>query len=296
MLLSTREGRPERIGGRERGNAHQDVGLLDRAVRDRQGRAALDDGVCGHATLHRAGLDREIPAGDAQGALNGVDDRVVVDRPRDGDHEILRAVVCAVVADHGVAGDRPDRRGVTADRAAKRVRAHHRLEEPLARDIRRIVVGHRQFFENHAAFVLEVGRIDQRRREHVCEHIDRHQQVTVAHLGVVAGVLLGRHRVVLAADSVEADGDVEGAARRRSLEQQVLEEVRRPVRGGLFVARTDRNPVADGGAAGSGDLLTQNPYAARQNASSNERVSGCGERQFGQVKGESDGAVHRPPA
>jgi hypothetical protein len=65
---------------------------------------------------------------------------------------------------------------------------------------------------------------------------DRHRQIEIAHLGVVAGVLLRRHRVVLAADRVERDGDVERGAGRRALEEQVLEKVRRPVGHGHLIA------------------------------------------------------------
>src|SRR5690606_40974998 len=68
-------------------------------------------------------------------------------------------------------------------------------------------------------------------------------------LGVVAGVFLGCCRVVLATDGVEADGDVEGVARTRAFEEQVLEKVCRAVGLGFFVSRADRDPESDRCAA-----------------------------------------------
>lgn len=114
--------------------------------------------------------------------------------------------------------------------------AQHGLEEPLARDIRRIVVGHRELFEDDAALGFELLGVENGRGHHVGEHLDRHRQVAVAHLRVVAGVLLGGERVVFAADGVERDRDVEGRASGRALEEQVLEEVRGPEGLGQLVA------------------------------------------------------------
>ena len=174
--------------------------------------------------------------------------------------------------------------------------AEHRLEEPLADDVGRVVVGHRQLFEDDAALGLELVGVEQRRGEHVGEHLDRHRQILVADLGVVAGVLLGGHRVVLAADRVERDGDVERRARRGALEEQVLEEVRRAVGDRLLVARADRDPEADGRALRSGHLLAQDAHAAGEHAAADETAAGCGDRQLGQVEGKLHRAVHRDEA
>ena len=127
-------------------------------------------------------------------------------------------------------------------------------------------------------------------------------EVAILHLGVVAGVLLGRHRVVLAADRVEGDRDVERGARGRALEEQVLEEVRGAearrrgaVAGGdriRFVAGADGDPVAERGAAGARDLLAEDADTARKHGPPDQRIAGCGEREVGQTEGEVDCAVH----
>ena len=88
----------------------------------------------------------------------------MVDRSGDRDHEVLRAVVATVVIPDGIAGDRIDGVGAAADRTTERMLAEHGLEEALARDVGRVVVGHRQLFEDHPALVLELRRVEQRSR------------------------------------------------------------------------------------------------------------------------------------
>ena len=150
----------------------------------------------------------------------------MVDCAGDGDHEILRAVVGAVMVPHSVPGGRLNRLRVTTDRAAKRMLTEHGLEEPLARDIRWIIVGHREFFQNDTALGLELCRVKQAGGEHVGDDVDGHRKIAILHLGVIAGVLLGCDGVVFATDRVEAHRNVEGRTSLRSLEQKVLEEVR----------------------------------------------------------------------
>jgi hypothetical protein len=216
----------------------------------------------------------------------------VIDGTGDGDDEILRAVVGAIVRPDRIPRHGGDGLGVAADRSTKRMLAEHRLEETLARDIRWVVVGHGELFEDDAALVLEVAGVDKARREHVGYDVDRHGQIPVLNLGVVAGVFLRRHGVVLAADRVEAHRDVEGRASGRPLEQQVLEKMGRAVREWKLVARADRYPIADRRAPGARHVFAENAHSARQHTASNERVSRCGERQFGKVERESYSTVH----
>ena len=70
------------------------------------------------------------------------------------------------------------------------------------------------------------------------------RQVLIAHLRVVAGVLLRGDRVVVAAHRVEGDRDLESRARRRALEGHVFEEVRKAAFaiGFLKRARSDPHP------------------------------------------------------
>ena len=58
------------------------------------------------------------------------------------------------------------------------------------------------------------------------QDVDRHRQMLVEHLDVVAGVFLRRERVEVAAERVDLLRDVLGRAGRRALEEHVLDEVR----------------------------------------------------------------------
>ena len=77
------------------------------------------------------------------------------------------------------------------------------------------------FFSRSMSSALNAGRITMSD-----EHVDRERQVLVEHLDVVARVFLGGERVHLAADRVDGLRDVLGAARRRALEEHVLDEMR----------------------------------------------------------------------
>ncbi len=90
---------------------------------------------------------------------------------------------------------------------------------------------------------------EQRIGDQVGEDLDRQRQMLVEHLQVIAGVFLRREGVDLSADRIDLLGDLLGVARRRALEEHVLDEVRDA--GGFrgLVTRTARQPDADGDRA-----------------------------------------------
>ena len=138
------------------GHPDQQVRLLEGPLH-RHERAAPLDQVEGWITPNDGRRrDVEFPARCRQGGRHEGDEQVVVDGTRDGDDEVLRPVVGAVVLPHRFPGDRRDRLGIAADRPAQGMLTEDRLEEPLARDIRRVVVGHRELFEDDAPFALEL--------------------------------------------------------------------------------------------------------------------------------------------
>ena len=96
------------------------------------------------------------------------------------------------------------------------------------------------FFSRSISSVANAGRMHDVRQQ-----IDRKRQVLVEDLDVVAGVLLRRERVELAADRVDRLRDVLGRARVGALEEHVLDEVRdAALRVGL-VPRAAHQPDAD---------------------------------------------------
>jgi hypothetical protein len=218
---------------------------------------------------------------------------VVVDRSGDGHDEVARAVVGTVVAVHVVTDGGPDALGRAPDGTPEGVVAEDRFEEAFTGHVGRVVVGHGEFFEDDAAFGLELDGVERRRGDHVGEDVDRVVEVDVAHPGVVAGVLLRGRGVVLAADRLEGDRDVERGARRRPLEEEVLEEVRGAALSGLLVAGAHGDPEADGRAAGPGHLLGEDADARREEGAPHECVARRAEGELDRVEWEGDRAVHR---
>ena len=106
----------------------------------------------------------------------------------------------AVVLPHRVPRDVADRRGRAADRPTQGVSAQDSCRELLVHDVGRVVVVHRELFEDHAALGLELVGVEPGRRDHVGDDVDRHRQVVVEHPGVVAGVLLAGGGVGLTTD------------------------------------------------------------------------------------------------
>ncbi len=208
------------------------------------------------------------------------------------DDEVLRAVVAAVVRDDGVALGGFDVRGAAADGTAERVIPQVGLEEALADDVAGVVVRHGEILEDDPALGLELLGVDEAGGDHVGQHVDGHAEVAILHLGVVAGVLLGGDGVVLAADRVEGHGDVEGRARRRALEEEVLEEVRGSEVARLLVARADRDPQADRGAAAAGHVLAEDAHAGRQDGPPDTGAARRLHGEIGEIEGEFYGAGH----
>ena len=237
------------------GHAEDDVGLLGlaadqldagRAVRiaRRPSRGAIGRGV--------ACLAGRRPSRRPRGPG---DDLVVVDVARGGDDQVRRVVVLLVEAAMRSAVQGVDGVDRAEDRAAERGVAEHGVREQVVHAVARVVLVHGDLFEDHAALGVDVRRADQRAGQHVADDVDGERQVGVEHPRVVAGVLLGGEGVHLAADRVDGGGDVQRAALRGALEEQVLEVVRGAVqrrasrRGSRRAPRCRRSP--SGRTAGS---------------------------------------------
>ena len=95
-------------------------------------------------------------------------------------------------------------------------------------------------------FSRSMSSVAEGRTHHdVGEHVDGQRQVLVEHLDVVARVFLGGEGVHLTADRVDRLRDVLGAARRRALEEHVLDEVGDAALLLGLVTRAARQPDAD---------------------------------------------------
>ena len=269
-----RQREPPVVGGRQPRGADDDVGLLDLTAHRQRDALGRDPGRLRRvgATVARQRPGVQVPAAARERVRHLPHQRVVVDPARGRDHEGLRTVVPAVVLPHGVPRDRTDRLGGAADRAAERVGAEHRRGELLVHDVARVVVAHRELLEDDAALGLQLVAVEARGGDHVTDDVDRHREVRVEHAGVVAGVLLARGGVRVAAHRVEGLGDVQGGASPGALEQQVLEEV-----GGAevpvgLVPRADPDPRAHRRRAQARHLLGEHTDTAGQDGATDRRT------------------------
>ena len=101
-------------------------------------------------------------------------------------------------------------------------------------------------FNDDVLFALKLVAIQGGIEEHVRKDIDRVGDMLGEYLGVIAGVLLVRERIEVAADRVELVGDLPRGSRRRPLEQHMFDDVCNPLLGRNFIARPDPDPYADG--------------------------------------------------
>ncbi len=153
----------------------------------------------------------------------------------------------------------------TADhRTSHRVIAEHGREEHVAEAVLGIVVTHGDLFEDDVALHFDILGGTTPPQHDIGHQIDRELQVGVEHMRVVTGVLARGERVQLTADGIDSLRDVDRAARRGGLEQQVLQEVGGTRDASSFVAGTDTYPHPDRCRAHRRDVLSDHPESAGQ--------------------------------
>lgn len=146
---------------------------------------------------------RDRAAGLLEGPADLAYDGGVVDIARGRDDQMGRVVVLLVEAADTVGAQRVDRVDRAENGTAEGAVAEHRLREQIVHAVARVVLRHRDLFEDDTALGVDVVLEDQRSGEHVADHVDGERQVGVEHARVVAGVLLRRERVHLTADRVD---------------------------------------------------------------------------------------------
>ena len=115
----------------------------------------------------------------------------------------------------------------------------------LGGEIGGLVGVHEDLVQDHLALGLDVVGTQRRVRHDGAEDVEPEGEVLGEQADVERRVLLGGEGVHVTADLVDRLGDVGRAPRRRALEQQVLEEVRRAGVGVVLVARPGTHPHPD---------------------------------------------------
>ncbi len=273
---------PERVaalvGAGQSIDAEHEVDLLERpAHHDLTRRRTAQPPGTPHRHRHRVGVVEEARAGERLADLPHHGRVVQVAGHRDD--RVRSGVVRAVEATHLRAGQRLHRLDGAGYRPAQRGGTVARRREQVADHVVGVVVVHGDLVEDHLALRLDICCLESRRRHHVAEHVDRTRQVLVTHTGVEAGVLLRREGVDLAADLVELHREVERGARRRALEQQVLEEVRGPGKRRDLVTRPDTDPHADRSRPHAWHRLGHDPQPTREDGTADRSPSVPGGEQ-----------------
>ena len=140
--------------------------------------------------------------------------------------------------------------------------AEHRLGGEIVYEILRVVLDHRNLLEHDLAFGVDVG--EQRLEHHVRHHVERHLDVVVGHARVDDRRLPRRRSVQLAPHRVEHLRDAHRVEARRSLEQQVLDEVRHPRLAPGLVTRPGADPEPERRGADAVDVLADHALTTRE--------------------------------
>ena len=188
-----------------------------------------------------------------------LDELVVVDAPRRGDDDVVRAVAIAVKGAERAPGDGRDHIGRAQDRPSQRMTAEDGPGDQVEDQLLGRVVHHRDLLEDDLPFRVEVGEAGS--EDHVGHDVERGLQVLVEDARVDDRVVARGRGVQLAAERVEDLGDLEGRVGGGALEEQMLEEVAHSCVRVALVPRARADPEPDGrrADAGSGSVTTRVP-------------------------------------
>ena len=178
------------------------------------------------AAVHRLRLlrmARRLPG--AQIALGHGLERFQIELPSDGKHGIVRAVVLLAERDERLARDGRNLLLRAQDRARQRMIAEVRLREQIVHQVLRRVLAHGDLLENDAALLFKLRLVHLRIQQQIGQQAHRALQMLGNDLRIIAGAVLCRERVHLAADGVHLHGDFLRRAILRALEKHVLYKV-----------------------------------------------------------------------
>ena len=98
------------------------------------------------------------------------------------------------------------------------------------------------FLDHDALFELQVGRVQARIENQVREDIERHGQMLVEHMSLIARELASRVRIEAPPEGFQGERNFMGAPALRTLEYEVLHQMTHTSRFGRFVGGTLFDP------------------------------------------------------
>ena len=136
--------------------------------------------------------------------------------------------------------------------------------------VRRVEAG-RQLVEDDVPLHLDVIAVERGVHDDIGQEVDGHRQLAGGDPGVEGRGLPPGEGVHVAADPVDGLGDLQSRPVGRALEEEMLQEVRRPGEGVGFVAGTYLRPHADGDRRRVGQVLGDDPEAVSEGARLDQR-------------------------
>ena len=181
----------------------------------------------------------------------------VVQVPGGGEDHVARSEAGVVEVEDDWLGEAGDALQRAQRGPPQRVALPEVLRKRLVDQVVGAVLVHLDLLQNHALLAADVLGRKGRVENQVAEKFKRRSNILIQYFDVEADVLLASECVQVPADGVHLARKLTCVARRRSLEDHVLDEVRDAVQLQRLVARAGANPHAHGDGADVRDALGQ---------------------------------------
>ena len=177
--------------------------------------------------------------------FGGSDDRIGIEAADDADDDVGAGVLAADVVEQVGAADVLDRQAAADHRLGDRMAAVREPVEQLVGGRQHVFLVLGQLVQDHLALALELGLGEAAVADDVAEHRDEARRVGGQAAHVIRGVVLVGVRVDVGAEPLGVEVDLLAAARVRSLERHVLDEMADAVQAPALVAAAGSNEDAD---------------------------------------------------
>src|ERR1044071_3733352 len=170
----------------------------------------------------------------------------------------------AQIVHHRLARQLADDLGAAEHRAPNRLLREGALLEKIVDDVVRRVVRLADLLQDDGALAFELGGVEARMQQDVCQNIERERDVLFQYLGVIGRALARGIGVEMATYRLDLLGNVAGAAPLGAFERHMLEEMRGAVDLGRLVPRPDIDPQPERNRVDRVDAIGDDSQPVRQ--------------------------------